>query len=317
MASVDEVFKLLKYRSNKSGYLGSISSNDFNLIFPKSELRYYLKLLGNQNAYQYGNPVPPIAYPETLKVSTSLTKFGSDPLAITIPGNGQYLKTGVPDLFFIDSLQHTVASTSLPTPIERVEKQDLADRLYSYYQPPTEIFPIYVEYSTYIQFYPIALATATLTYLKAPTTTFWNSTLNGTIATTNTLVGGSGYVNGTYPNVVLTGGSGNSAFATIVVSGNVIISVTITNGGFVYRVADTLSASNANLGGSGTGFSVRVASITDARQTYNASGSIDPQWNDFDLDEIIYMALTDMGIYFRDSELEQYSAGASKKGGIA
>lgn len=315
MASVDNAFKLLKYRANKSGYIGSISSNDFNLVFPKAELRYYLKLLGNQNAYQYGNPVPPIAYPQTLKVSTSLSKFGSDPLAIAIDGAGKYTKTS--DLFFIDSIQHTVTSTSLPTPIERVEKQDLADRLYSYYQVPTEIFPIYVEYNTYIQFYPITLATATLTYLKAPLITKWNSTLNGTIATTNTLVGGSGYVNGTYPNVALTGGSGNSAFATIIVAGGAVTSVTITNGGFVYKSGDTLSASNTNLGGSGSGFSVHVASITNAREVYNVTGSVDPQWSDFDLDEVIYMALTDMGIYFKDSELEQYANGESKRGGIA
>lgn len=313
--TVDKVFQLLKYRANKSGYIGSISSNDFNLVFPSSELRYYMKLYGNQNNYQVNNPVAPISYPITEKISSSLSKFGSDPLVIAINGSGQYVKTS--DLFFIDSLQHVVTGGTLPTPIERVEKQDLADRLYSYYQPPTEVFPIYVEYKTYIQFYPVTLATATLTYLKAPTTTFWNSTLNGTIATTNTLVGGTGYINGTYPNVALTGGSGNSAFATIVVAGNAVTSVTITNGGFVYKVADVLSASNANLGGSGTGFSVRAASITNARQVYSASGSTDPQWSDFDLDEIIYMALTDMGIYFRDSELEQYSTGASKRGGIA
>lgn len=315
MASVDTVFQLLKYRANKSGYLGSISSNDFNLVFPKAELRYYLKLLGNQNAYQYGNPVPPIAYPETLKVSTSLSKFGSDPIAITIDSEGKYTKTS--DLFFVDSIQHTVTGANLPTPIERVEKQDLADRLFSYYQPPTEIFPIYVEYSTYIHFYPVTLATATLTYLKAPPITKWNSTLNGTIATTNTLVGGSGYVNGTYPNVALTGGSGNSAFATIVVAGNIVTSVTITNGGFVYKVADTLSASNTNLGGSGSSFSVKVASITNAREVYAVSGSVDPLWMDVDIDEIIYMALSDMGIFFRDSELEQYANSESKRGGIA
>lgn len=315
MATVDNVFQLLKYRASKSGYLGSISANDFNLVFPKAELRYYLKLLGNQNAYQYGNPVPPIAYPETLKVSTSLSKFGSDPIAIAIDGAGKYTKTS--DLFFVDSIQHTVTGANLPTPIERVEKQDLADRLFSYYQPPTEIFPIYVEYSTYIQFYPVTLATATLTYLKAPPITKWNSTLNGTISTTNTLVGGSGYVNGTYPNVALTGGSGNSAFATIVVAGNIVTSVTINNGGFVYKVADTLSASNTNLGGSGSGFSVKVASITNAREVYAVSGSVDPLWGDYDLDEVIYMALSDMGIFFRDSELEQYANSESKRGGIA
>lgn len=315
MASVDTVFQLLKYRANKSGYNGSISSNDFNLVFPKAELRYYLKEFGNQNDYQYGSPIPRIAYPQTLKVSSSLSKFSSNPTTITIDGQGKYTKTS--DLFFIDSISHVVTGGTTPTPIKRVEKQDLPDNLYSYYEFPTEIFPIYVEYATYIQFYPITLATATLTYLKAPTTTKWNRTLNGTISTLNTLVGGTSYVNGTYTNVALTGGSGNSAFATIVVAGGAVTGVTITNGGFVYKTSDTLSASNANLGGAGTGFSIRVATIKNAREVYTPTGSTDPQWADFDLDEIIYMALSDMGIFFKDNELEQFANGESKRGGIA
>lgn len=315
MASVDTVFQLLKYRANKSGYNGSISSTDFNLIFPKAELRYYLKEFGNQNDYQVGNPIPRIAYPQTLKVSSSLSKFGSDPTTIAIDVQGKYTKPA--DLFFIDSISHIVSGGTVPTPIKRVEKEDLADNLYSYYEFPTEIFPIYVEYNTYIQFYPKNLGTAQLTYLKAPTTTKWNFTLNGTIATLNTLAGGSGYVDGTYPNVALTGGAGNSAIATIVVSGGAVTSVTITNGGFVYKTSDVLSASNTNLGGTGTGFSIRVATITNAREVYNPTGSVDPQWADFDIDEIIYMALSDMGIYFRDNELEQFANGESRRGGIA
>lgn len=317
MASVDTVFQRLKYKASKAGYNGSISSNDFNLIFPAAENRYYLKEFGNQNKYQVGNPIPPIAYPETLKVSSSLSKFGSDPLTITIDGAGKYTKPN--DLFFVDSISHIVSGGTTPTPIKRVEKQDLADNLYSYYEYPTEIFPIYVEYATYIQFYPITLSSATLSYLKKPTQTIWAYTLNGTIATTNTLVGGTGYVNGTYPNVALTGVSGNSAFATIVVSGNAVTSVTIAtgNGGFVYKVGDTLSASNSNLGGSGSGFSVKVASITNAREVYDPVSSVDPLWSDYDLDEVIYMALSDMGIYFRDNELEAFATGESAKGGIA
>lgn len=315
MASVDDVFKLLKYRANKSGYNGSISSNDFNLVFPAAEKRYFMKLFGNQNDYQVGNPIPKIAYPLTLKVSTSLAKFGSDPTPITIDSAGKYTKPS--DMFFIDSISHVVSGGTVPTPIKRVEKEDLADNLYSYYEFPTEIFPIYVEYKTYIQFYPITLSTATLTYLKAPPTTKWNYTLNGTISSTNTLIGGSGYVNGTYTNVALTGGSGNSAFATIVVAGVAVTSVTITGGGFVYKVGDTLSASNTNLGGTGSGFLVNVASITNAREVYTSTGSTDPIWSDFDLDEVIYMALSDMGIYFKDEGLEQFANGESRRGGIA
>ena len=81
------------------------------------------------------------------------------------------------------------------------------------------------------------------------------------IQTLNTLVGGSGYVNGTYTNVALTGGSGAGARATIVVSGGAVTSVTVTTFGAGYQLANSLSASNTNLGGSGSGFSIQVSAL--------------------------------------------------------
>jgi hypothetical protein len=78
----------------------------------------------------------------------------------------------------------------------------------------------------------------------------------------NTLVGGSGYVNGSYTNVPLTGGSGIGALANITVSGTSVTAVTLVDGGLGYEVGDLLSASNTNLGGSGAGFNISVATIT-------------------------------------------------------
>jgi hypothetical protein len=85
----------------------------------------------------------------------------------------------------------------------------------------------------------------------------------GPILTTNNLVGGSSYTNGTYTTVALTGGSGTGAEATIVVAGNVVTTVTITTEGNGYAVGDTLSAPNTSIGGTGSGFSVDVATVDD------------------------------------------------------
>ena len=87
-------------------------------------------------------------------------------------------------------------------------------------------------------------------------------TFTGPALTLSTLVGGSGYANTTYTAVPLTGGSGSGAKATIVVSGSAVTSVTLTSYGNNYVVGNTLSASNTNLGGSGSGFSITVATIT-------------------------------------------------------
>ena len=88
-------------------------------------------------------------------------------------------------------------------------------------------------------------------------------TFTGLILTLNTLVGGSTYTNGTYTNVTLTGGSGTGAKATIVVAGATVTSVTLTKAGNGYVVGNTLSATAASIGGTGTGFSIKVATIND------------------------------------------------------
>ena len=108
------------------------------------------------------------------------------------------------------------------------------------------------------------------------------------ISTLNTLVGGSLYVNGTYTNVPLTGGSGTGATANITVSGGAVTAVTIVNRGTGYTVGNTLSASNTNLGGAGSGFTINVASITGFKTTVNqttflslAATATDPIWSMF------------------------------------
>jgi hypothetical protein len=72
--------------------------------------------------------------------------------------------------------------------------------------------------------------------------------------------GGSGYVNGTYYNVPLTGGTGSGAVATIVVSGGAVTSVSLTNGGALYTVGDVLSVSFS----AGIGFAIPVTTVGNA-----------------------------------------------------
>lgn len=73
------------------------------------------------------------------------------------------------------------------------------------------------------------------------------------------LTGGSGYTNGTYENVPLTGGSGTGAIANIEVTGGAVTGINIVVRGSGYISGDTLSASAANIGGTGSGFSVPVS----------------------------------------------------------
>jgi hypothetical protein len=82
------------------------------------------------------------------------------------------------------------------------------------------------------------------------------------ITTLGAIVVGSGYVDGVYPNVPLTGGTGSGALATIQISSGAVSSVTLTYAGVGYTVSDSLTASNTNLGGSGAGFTVAVSAVS-------------------------------------------------------
>ncbi|MBV9344126.1 MAG: hypothetical protein JOZ03_03960 [Gammaproteobacteria bacterium] len=79
--------------------------------------------------------------------------------------------------------------------------------------------------------------------------------------------GGSGYANGTYRSVPLTGGSGGGAVVDVVVSGGAVTSASVSYPGGHYKVGDTVSCSNAPLGNSGSGFSATVASVSGAGPT--------------------------------------------------
>lgn len=78
------------------------------------------------------------------------------------------------------------------------------------------------------------------------------------------ITGGSGYANGTYHNVLLTGGSGSGAVADITVSGGAVVSVMPVYPGGSYKAGDTLSCNSADIGGRGGGFSVPVTSVSGA-----------------------------------------------------
>jgi hypothetical protein len=93
------------------------------------------------------------------------------------------------------------------------------------------------------------------------------------IETLGSVTGGSGYTNGTYTNVPLTGGSGANATATVVVSGGSVTTVTITLRGAGYVIGNTLSASNTNLGGTGAGFSIPVTAIYAQTLTLSTAAS--------------------------------------------
>lgn len=88
--------------------------------------------------------------------------------------------------------------------------------------------------------------------------------VQGRIGSVGDLAGGSGYTDGVYYDLLLTGGAGVGATATLVITGGTITSVQLNNGGAFYKVGDVVSAAGI---GTGFGFSVTVLSITNPTGT--------------------------------------------------
>ena len=147
------------------------------------------------------------------------------------------------------------------------------------------------------------------------------------IKTIGAITGGAGYVNGTYFNVALTGGSGANAKATITVAGTSVTAVVVTSRGAGYQVGNALSATAASLGGSGAGFSIPVTAIyaQAIEMSLNATGSassvltfsfppnrIQVNQHEIGVDEVNGQNVTAIESYFETNDLGWLSGGPSQ-----
>lgn len=159
MATIDECFQKVKYIANKSGWNGYISPADFNLLWNRAELRFF-----NDKYKLYGS---------TKRIDDTLSKVLSPPIVITVDGAGSY--TFPADMLHEAAITHTYNGTQVQ--VTEWMSDRLANKLSSSYDAPTAEFPIYVRYATTLQFYPITLGNALLTYLKQPVKSVWGYTL--------------------------------------------------------------------------------------------------------------------------------------------
>ena len=101
---------------------------------------------------------------------------------------------------------------------------------------------------------------------------FGNRTASGEVATVDTITDNGSHDNGTYSSVTLSGGSGSGAEATVVVSGDNVTSVSITDGGTgLYQIGDVLTIDNATIGGDDNA-TCRVATVTVTSKVFVGVG---------------------------------------------
>jgi hypothetical protein len=77
---------------------------------------------------------------------------------------------------------------------------------------------------------------------------------------------GAAYTNGFYPGIALTNisGTGGGATVDITVAGSIITGAVLNGGGTGYKINDKLTVNNALIGGTGTGFILKVTNVTSS-----------------------------------------------------
>jgi len=100
---------------------------------------------------------------------------------------------------------------------------------------------------------------------------------SGPILTTTLTNGGSGYVDGTYTDVLSTAITGNGSYAlfTVIVSSGIVTSATLTWSGTTYRAGDTITISNTLLGGTGSGLIITVNTVDSSQLTITSTTGAD------------------------------------------
>ena len=159
------------------------------------------------------------------------------------------------DVNFIREAYPTPTSTGLPKYYALFGSQYSNANELSFIVGPTPDSSYSVELHYF--YYPVSIVQSAISGFNAPT-------------------GGSSYSTGVYPNVTLTGGQGSGATATITVAGGVVSSVVLNNPGNFYAVGDSLTAASSSIGGTGSGFSVSVASVNNTAGTSWLGDNYDP-----------------------------------------
>jgi len=159
------------------------------------------------------------------------------------------------DVNFIREAYPTPTSTGTPKYYALFGSQYSNPNELSFIMGPTSDSSYSVELHYF--YYPVSIVQSAISGFNAPT-------------------GGSSYTTGVYPNVSLTGGNGSGATATITVASGVVSSVVLNNPGNFYAVGNSLTAASSDIGGTGSGFSVTVASLNNTAGTSWLGDNYDP-----------------------------------------
>jgi len=283
-------YEIIKYACNKNQQ-GYISPDKYNLVINQASNSFLNSLLGEFQQYQYGKGQPRYSYSNNQTVRNRLASIITPPTTINIDNTG--LASYPTGYIQIDAME-TVGNGRI-----RFCPQEKKYFFIRSTINPYATNPFYLIQDSGIQFYPVTLGSAKISYIKSPKAINWayKQDINGrSIYTTGVqgvpiLKGGTGYTSATVtfsPPV-----SGITATGTVVLSGGVVTGITMTENGTGYANT-TPTVTFAGVAGSGASLGSAIVSN-------------DFVWHDVDCLDVIARALRIIGVSLQDNQVEAYA----------
>jgi hypothetical protein len=161
--NINEVYKLVSYLVDK--YQGTyLSPDDFNMVINMAQ-NQYLSFLTDDTGSPNRNPKNPVGMSTSAMVADTLSTFLTES-TLTITSQ---LVTKPADLYKTVAIRTTDDNNA----VRFVPEDRIASYIGNAIDPPTTTEPIYYELGSTYKFYPSALGTVKITYIKNPQVLKW------------------------------------------------------------------------------------------------------------------------------------------------
>ena len=164
--TVDETYQLMKdiVLQNQNGYL---KPSVFDNFINRAQYGYAAYLIGEFQRYLPGRPMAAVEFGQNQDIRQRLTPFIKPPVTLVIDGTG--LAPYPDDFEAFDAMNYGVSNKRV-----KYIQQDRLDSHYNSRIDPIATNPIYLINDDGIQFYPISLGAAKLSYISTPPRIIWN-----------------------------------------------------------------------------------------------------------------------------------------------
>jgi hypothetical protein len=183
ISSVD-LYNFVNVLANKAQD-GAFTIPEYNIAAYAASVQLWEEYIGEIQRYQYGSPIPPVAYAKTNKIEADMVPFRIPLVAVTASSTGVIDLSALPNYGYTTDLYRyqTISGQEVVYPSVRVNEQRLAKQLSSSIAQPTLENPYYMVNNATIKVYPsssnVDYSAYKLTYLKRPDNRVVKYTLSG------------------------------------------------------------------------------------------------------------------------------------------